>query len=182
MVPIQDPRPQLLSLVAQEEAEPQHECAPQSSLQGLGGWQRPPRRNEVEADGSRVPGAAQPWHAHQACQPSGITEFEASRSPGGTGPSPAHSAHLLQTCELEGSTKLLKKFFYCKIIFMVPLTRTLWQMHNSELHVIVFTLKTAIVDLVIFIPVSNVNVYLTSQQFDTGHPGTEVLQHCICQC
>lgn len=38
---------------------------------------------------------------------------------------------------------------------MVPLTRTLWQMHNySELHFIVFTLKTANVDLVIFISMS----------------------------
>lgn len=38
---------------------------------------------------------------------------------------------------------------------MVPLTRTLWQMHNySELHFIVFTLKTANVDLVIFILIS----------------------------
>lgn len=38
---------------------------------------------------------------------------------------------------------------------MVPLTRTLWQMHNySELHFIVFTLKTANVDLVTFISMS----------------------------
>lgn len=62
---------------------------------------------------------------------------------------------------------------------MVPLTRTLWQMHNySELHFIVFTLKTANVDLVIFIPIY-VNVYLINQQFETSHPGTKVLQHCI---
>jgi hypothetical protein len=50
---------------------------------------------------------------------------------------------------------LYKSFFYYKIIFMVPLMRTLWQMHNySELHFIVFTLKTANVDLVIFISIS----------------------------
>ena len=50
--------------------------------------------------------------------------------------------------------KKKEKFFYYKIIFMVPLARTLWQMHNySELHFIVFTLKTANVDLVIFISI-----------------------------
>lgn len=77
-----------------------------------------------------------PW----ACRV-GTTGFEASQAPGRNRPNPGPlSDALLQTFELEAISNFKKrKFFYYKIIFMVPLARTLWQMHNySELHFIAY--------------------------------------------